>query len=129
MGDGMHWEQSPMYLNEVLHCYLDTINLCKRNNIEIPNIKIPRIEIPKIEPRTPVSITCTYNDGTLHFTFLEDLGEMEITVTNPSIGVVSVSEYDSAYGSVVVPVSSENGSYLIEIVTETGEYYYGEYTL
>lgn len=38
MEDGMHWEQSPMYLNEVLHCYLDTINLCKRNNIEIPNI-------------------------------------------------------------------------------------------
>ena len=38
MEDGMHWEQSPMYLNEVLHCYLDTIKLCKRNNIEIPNI-------------------------------------------------------------------------------------------
>lgn len=38
MEDGMHWEQSPMYLNEVLHCYLDTINICKRNNIEIPNI-------------------------------------------------------------------------------------------
>ena len=83
----------------------------------------------KIRPRTPVSITCTYSGGTLHFTFLEDLGEMEITVTNPSIGVVSVSEYDSAYGSVAVPASSESGSYLIEIVTETGEYYYGEYTL
>ena len=38
MEDGMHWEQSPMYLNEVLHCYLDTINIFKRNNIEIPNI-------------------------------------------------------------------------------------------
>lgn len=37
MKDGMHWEQSPMYLNEVLHCYLDAINICKRNNIEISN--------------------------------------------------------------------------------------------
>lgn len=85
----------------------------------------------EVRPRTPVliPITCTYSGGTLHFTFLEDLGEMEITVTNPSLGVVSVSEYDSAYGSVAVPASSENGSYLIEIVTETGEYYYGEYTL
>ena len=54
---------------------------------------------------------------------------MEIKVTNPSMGVVSVSEYDSAYGSVAVPVSSENGSYLIEIVTESGECYYGEYEL
>lgn len=85
----------------------------------------------QVRPRTPVliPITCIYNDGTLHFTFLEDLGEMEITVTNPSMGVVSVSEYDSAYGSVAVPASSESGSYLIEIVTETGEYYYGEYEL
>ena len=80
-------------------------------------------------PRTLIPLTCMYQEGSLCFTFYEDLGELEITVTNPSIGVVSVSEYDSAYGSVAVPVSSENGSYLIEIVTETGEYYYGEYTL
>ena len=98
------------------------------------DVKIKK-ERPKdpneVRPRTPVliPITCIYNDGTLHFTFLEDLGEMEITVTNPSLGVVSVSEYDSAYGSVAVSASSESGSYLIEIVTETGEYYYGEYTL
>lgn len=80
-------------------------------------------------PRTLIPITCVYVNGVVHFTFLADLGEMEITVTNPSIGVVSVSEYDSAYGSVVVPVSSESGRYLIEIVTESGEYYYGEYEL
>lgn len=44
MHDGMHWEQSPMYQNEVLHCYLDTIILGKRNNIHIP---IPIIEKTK----------------------------------------------------------------------------------
>ena len=95
-------------------------------------IKKERPMVPdEVRPRTPVviPITCTYNDGTLHFTFLENLGEMEITVTHSSMGIVSVSEYDSAYGSVVVPVASESGSYLIEIVTETGECYYGEYTL
>lgn len=36
MTDGMHWEQSPMYLNEVLHCFLDTIILARKNNIELP---------------------------------------------------------------------------------------------
>lgn len=36
MRDGMQWEQSPMYHNEVLHCYLDTIILARRNNIHIP---------------------------------------------------------------------------------------------
>lgn len=45
------------------------------------------------------------------------------------MGIDSSSEYDSAYDSVVVPASSENGSYLIEIVTGSGECYYGEYTL
>lgn len=36
MRDGMHWEQSPMYHNEVLHCYMDTILLAGNKNIELP---------------------------------------------------------------------------------------------
>lgn len=36
MDDGIHWEQSPMYLNEVLHCYLGTLIVCKNNNIPLP---------------------------------------------------------------------------------------------
>lgn len=36
MNDGVQWEQSPMYHNEVLHCYLDVIILAKRNEIHIP---------------------------------------------------------------------------------------------
>lgn len=35
MRDGTQWEQSPMYHNEVLHCYLDTIILASKNNIDI----------------------------------------------------------------------------------------------
>ena len=107
-------------------------SVCNAQTAESKSIKIEKgtsIEIPKIEPRTPVSITCTYSGGTLHFTFLEDLGEMEIRVINQSLGVISTSECDAMNGSVVVPVSSESGSYLIEIVTENGECYYGEYVL
>lgn len=36
--DGSHWEQSPMYHNEVLHCYLDVILLAQRAGIALPNI-------------------------------------------------------------------------------------------
>lgn len=107
-------------------------SVCNAQTTENKSIIIKKgtpIEIPKIEPRTPVSIICTYNDGTLLFTFYEDLGEVEITVTHSSMGNVSVSEYDSDYGCVVVPASSDSGSYLIEIITEDGGYYYGEYTL
>lgn len=36
MPDGTQWEQSPMYHNEVLHCYLDVLLLCGRNGISVP---------------------------------------------------------------------------------------------
>lgn len=34
--DGTHWEQSSMYHNEVLHCYLDVVLLAQRNGISLP---------------------------------------------------------------------------------------------
>lgn len=34
--DGAHWEQSPMYHNEVLHCFLDVLLLAKRNKYHLP---------------------------------------------------------------------------------------------
>ena len=35
--DGMQWEQSPMYHNEVLKCYLDVVTLGLRNDIKMPD--------------------------------------------------------------------------------------------
>lgn len=34
--DGVQWEQSPMYHNEVLHCLLDVLILAKRNQMVLP---------------------------------------------------------------------------------------------
>ncbi len=42
--DGFHWEQSPMYHNEVLHCYLDIAVLAQRNNIELPKLMLKKIK-------------------------------------------------------------------------------------
>lgn len=36
MPDGVEWEQSPMYHNEVLKCFLDVVILAKWNEIELP---------------------------------------------------------------------------------------------
>lgn len=36
--DGSHWEQSPMYHNEVLHCFLDVVLLARRCGIELPKV-------------------------------------------------------------------------------------------
>lgn len=34
--DGVHWEQSPMYHNEVMRCYLDVVLLAHRKGMELP---------------------------------------------------------------------------------------------
>ncbi|SJZ70137.1 Heparinase II/III-like protein [Cetobacterium ceti] len=34
--DGIHWEQSPMYQNEVLNCLLDVAIILRNNNLDIP---------------------------------------------------------------------------------------------
>lgn len=38
MDDGAHWEQSPMYHNEVLHCYLNVVHMAQVNNITLPEV-------------------------------------------------------------------------------------------
>lgn len=43
MEDGMHWEQSPMYHNEVFHCFLDVVILCRRNGMEVPHALLERL--------------------------------------------------------------------------------------
>ena len=36
MNDGSHWEHSPMYHCEVLHCALDTVLIARQNQIDLP---------------------------------------------------------------------------------------------
>jgi hypothetical protein len=36
--DGIQWEQSPMYHNEVLHCYLDVVLIARRLGMTLPSI-------------------------------------------------------------------------------------------
>ena len=41
--DGIHWEQSAMYHNEVLHCMLDVVLLADRLSITLPRSLVERI--------------------------------------------------------------------------------------
>lgn len=36
LDDGVQWEQSPMYHNEVFHCYLEALRLAKRYGLRLP---------------------------------------------------------------------------------------------
>lgn len=42
LSDGTHWEESPMYHNEVLHSFLNVNLLAQRNNIELPEILVQK---------------------------------------------------------------------------------------
>ena len=75
-------------------------------------------------PRSLIPITCVYVDGTVQLTILENLGEIEFFVTNQTTG-----EQWSAVNNWVLQTSTANGVYLVEIVTENGDTYWGTYTL
>lgn len=40
--DGTHWEQSPMYHNEVFHCFMNVNLLAQRNHIILPEIVVQK---------------------------------------------------------------------------------------
>ncbi len=75
-------------------------------------------------PRTLIPITCVYADGTVRLTMLENLGEMELIVTNQTTG-----EQWRTVNNWVLQTSTANGVYLVEIITEDGTTYWGTYTL
>ena len=75
-------------------------------------------------PRTLIPIVCVYMDGMVQLTFLDNLGDFTLTVTNQSTG-----EQWSAENALVLPTSTASGIYWVEIVTEDGTIYYGSYTL
>ena len=75
-------------------------------------------------PRTLIPITCVYVDGTVQLTIFENLGEIELFVTNQTTG-----EQWSTVNNWVLRTSTACGVYLVEIVTEDGTTYWGTYTL
>ncbi len=44
LGDGVQWEQSPMYHNEVLHCCEDVLILAFRNQIQVPETILQAVQ-------------------------------------------------------------------------------------
>ena len=75
-------------------------------------------------PRTLIPITCVYVDGTVQLTILENLGGIELLVTNQTIG-----EQWSTINNWVLQTSTASGVYLVEVITEDGSTYWGTYTL
>lgn len=86
---------------------------------------------PNKHARIPayVPITCYYMQGNIYVTTLTDLGEIQISITCLETGRFWESISDSNSGTICVPASSANGNYMVRIVTENNDSYFGYYNL
>ena len=75
-------------------------------------------------PRTLIPITCVYADGMVQLTLLAEVGEFTLTVTNQMTG-----ELWSVSSIPVLQTSIDRGTYWVQIETEDGSIYYGNYVL
>ena len=96
----------------------------KNQNQNPQNVELEKRESGNKHPRTLIPITCVYVDGAVQLTILESLGEMALFVTNQTTG-----EQWSTVNNWVLQTSTASGVYLVEIVTESGDTYWGSYTL
>ena len=62
-------------------------------------------------------------------TFSQNLGVLDITITNLTDGTYADYEVDSSLGSAMLPISGEEGFYTIEIVLTSGVQYIGQFEL
>lgn len=127
MKDGVHWEQSPMYHNEIFHCLMDNIVLAQKNGISMDadimntakNMAYADLYYAKPNHCQPMKgdsdntdvrdmLTCAaliFNDGILKFG-----GYPEIDFQNLfTFGLSGIEAYNS-----IKPVTPEKTSYAFE---------------
>ena len=81
-------------------------------------------------PRAPmlIPISCYFDvvSGNLSFVFAFPMGDVTITLTEASAGVVSTGDYSSSSSFISVPVPG-SGTYTISLILESGEEYTGQF--
>lgn len=86
-----------------------------------------------IQPNSlePGPFYCTYenSDGAVYIDFMENVGRVSIAVSNLSTGETVYGTADSIDGSAVLYTSGKSGTYILQIGTESGDVYEGEFTL
>lgn len=81
-------------------------------------------------PRTPyVPIICSYNQESIIIYFYEELGDVEITLTNLTTGEEWIEAGNSTIGLISIITSGSSGEYHIVIETEDGGIYSGQYSI
>ena len=117
----------------LLFCAILIASVSNADNPNSPSTGVPLPIVPEpINPKPkPLSllqdIEATYLDAEIFFVFNVDLGNADIVVTNTTTGE---SWYDgvNGVGSTVITLSGDEGCYIINVYTDSGEYY-GEFII
>lgn len=82
-------------------------------------------------PRTPefIPIIGLYDSGRVILDFIEQIGNLSITLVNQSTGEMYFDYCDSADGHFEMEITPSKGTYLLTIQTENETTYYGDFVL
>lgn len=116
----------------ILTVLLSFANLIANTSEEDDRKEIVIIKDNNPRPRTPdfgVPIEAYYQGGVIYLHFSEDIGCMDVNVTNLTTGE-QWNDTACANNSVeIIAVSSSQGNYQITLESETGTTYFGEFSL
>ena len=117
--------------------FLNVPSCPETRTVSITNNQTP-VEIPIGEegpygniPRqqTDVPIRAYYLAGTVIISFLQDLGNVEITIDEESSGTILQTTVDSSTLSAILPLNMSSGEFSIFITLSSGVEYYGHFSI
>lgn len=77
--------------------------------------------------QTTIPIRASYFGGTVFVSFLQNLGDVEITVEEQSNGIILQTTVDSSTLSVALPLNMTAGYFCISFSLESGAEYIGHF--
>lgn len=103
------------------------------NSPQIPIVIIESSQEDGLNHRSPETtpISACYEDfiSSVYMTFSQNLGVLDITITNLTDGTYADYEVDSSLGSAILPISGNEGFYTLDIMLTSGEQYVGQFEL
>lgn len=73
--------------------------------------------------------TCYYESGVVYLNVPFEMGSVTLTVTNLATGESWNYRQESGFGWIVLPTSQSQGTYMVEVGTESNGNYIGYYNL
>ena len=79
--------------------------------------------------RIPIKVSYVSFISALNITFINNLGEVGVNVTNHSTGDYLGGTLDASAGTAILPISGDEGFYTVTFILPNGTEYYGEFEL